>query len=51
MALHTGFSVDAIADKSRRDLLALLEGVSKTGEILMLTDLTVDRYEARRTLS
>lgn len=51
MALHAGFSVDGIADKSRRDLLALLEGVSKPSKITMLAVLTLDRYEARRTLS
>jgi hypothetical protein len=50
MAPHAGFSVDSIPDKSRRDLLVLLEAVSKPDKIMMVRELTVDRCEARRTL-
>ncbi|OBT89935.1 hypothetical protein VE02_01498 [Pseudogymnoascus sp. 03VT05] len=39
MALHAGFSVDAIADKSRRDLLALLEGVRGKKNLVLERDL------------
>ncbi len=39
MAPHATFSTDAIADKARKDLLALLEGVSHTTSSVAPTNL------------
>lgn len=42
MAPHAGFDTDQIKDKARKDLLYLLEGVSKASPSPMLLEVAAD---------
>jgi hypothetical protein len=53
MAPHAGFETDQIKDKAKKDLLYLLEGVSKGSHTHMrkaAANVPFNRFEERRTL-
>ena len=48
MAPHAGFDTDLIKQKARKDLLNLLEGVSKAWSLPLHPALPADRYAGSR---